>query len=264
MPSPPVAYLSPPLALTPPSTSPHRSTHPYPCSFSSAGGRRRRRCGRPGDRGHRRTRRRGRRCLLVHQGAILTMAMLTMAILTIAMITMAVLTMAMLTMAMLTMAMLTMASPTGAPRCGAWRRGKAVTPCAQAVTPIAPYALHPMHQAVPLLHLGISMCQVRYRRYLAAILRYLSPQVRGKTAGPGAPPATLEAPPPPPPPPPPMPPSDLPPGWQQAADPTTGTAAGWRVAPWDIYIYVYTCICVPSWARHGSAARPPTLLGPTR
>ena len=101
--------------------------------------------------------------------------------------------------------------------------------------------MHPMHQAVPLLHLGISMCQVRYSckagRYLAAIFRYLSPQVRGKTAGPGAPPATLEAPPPPPPPPL-MPPSDLPPGWQQAADPTTGTAAGWRVAPWDI-LYMY-------------------------
>ena len=121
--------------LTPPSTSPHRSTHPYPCSFSSAGGRRRRRCGRPGDRGHRRTRRRGRRCLLVHQGAILTMAMLTMA-----MLTMAIPTMAILTMAVLTTAMLTMASSTGAARCGAWRRGKAVTPCAQAVTP-----LHPMH-----------------------------------------------------------------------------------------------------------------------
>ena len=142
--------------------------------------------------------------------------------------------------------------------------GQGCNPMRPGRDPIAPYALHPMHQAVPLLHLGISMCQVRYRRYLAAILRYLSPQVRGKTAGPGAPPATLEAPPPPPPPPPPMPPSDLPPGWQQAADPTTGTAAGWRVAPWDIYIYVYTCICVPSWARHGSAARPPTLLGPTR
>ena len=52
------------------------------------------------------------------------------------------------------------------------------------------------------------------------------PQVRGKTAGPGAPPPTPAAAPPPPPP---EAPSDLPEGWEEAPDPTTGTAAGRQV-----------------------------------
>ena len=48
----------------------------------------------------------------------------------------------------------------------------------------------------------------------------------GGAAGPGAPPPTpAEAPPPPPP----EAPSDLPEGWEEAPDPTTGTAAGRQV-----------------------------------
>ena len=58
-------------------------------------------------------------------------------------------------------------------------------------------------------------------------LRCMSPpQVRGKTAGPGAPPPTPAAAPPPPPP---EAPSDLPEGWESAPDPTTGTVAGRHV-----------------------------------
>ena len=50
--------------------------------------------------------------------------------------------------------------------------------------------------------------------------------MRGKSAGPGAPPPTPAAAPPPPPP---EVPSDLPEGWEEAPDPTTGTAAGRQV-----------------------------------
>ena len=217
LPTPRSRRLSPSLHFQPPPRRRH-PPHPYP---NFAGGRRRRRCGRPGDRRHRRSRRRGRRSLLVHQGALLAMALLTMAL-------------------------LTMASSTGTPRCGARRRGKAVTPCTKAKALCT--------QPVTLLHLGCTTCvRCGAGRYLRFILRYLPPQVRGKTAGPGAPPAALEAAPPPPPP---AAPSDLPPGWQQAADPTTGTAARRKVAHWDIPPRLGA-------SRHGSAAQR-GLLGQTR
>ena len=92
------------------------------------------------------------------------------------------------------------------------------------------------------LHLRVSSAG------LATPLRCMSPpQVRGKSAGPGAPPPTPAAAPPPPPP---EAPSDLPEGWEEAPDPTTGTAAGRQVVRFGVGL-----------ARLGGAASSGPLVG---
>ena len=188
--------------------------HPHP---RSAVGRRRRRRGRPGDRSHRRTRRRGRRGLLVHQGAILTMATLTML-------------------------PLLRLCPRARRDAGHRGRGEAGALCIRAVKPTHPCCDPCCISVVSRLHLRVSSAG------LATPLRCMSPpQVRGKSAGPGAPPPTPAAAPPPPPP---EAPSDLPEGWEEAPDPTTGTAAGRQVVRFGVGL-----------ARLGGAASSGPLVG---